>query len=70
MRHSIGSILALAAAAVVAGAQSFTAIGEWAADAPQSVLAALGARFDPRHARYAAPDEATVRRVAGRVDGD
>ncbi|WP_274379078.1 ISAs1 family transposase [Amycolatopsis mediterranei] len=70
VRHSIGSILALAAAAVVAGAQSFTAIGEWAADAPQSVLAALGARFDPRHARYAAPDEATVRRVAGRVDGD
>ncbi|AGT82575.1 transposase [Amycolatopsis mediterranei RB] len=70
MRHSIGSILALAAAAVVAGAQSFTAIGEWAADAPQPVLAALGTRFDPRQARYAAPDEATVRRVAGRVDGD
>ncbi|RSM45520.1 ISAs1 family transposase [Amycolatopsis balhimycina DSM 5908] len=70
VRHSIGSILALAAAAVVAGAQSFTAIGEWAADAPQPVLAALGARFDPRQARYAAPDEATVRRVAARVDGD
>ncbi len=70
IRHSIGSILALAAAAVVAGAQSFTAIGEWAADAPQSVLAALGTRFDSRHARYAAPDEATVRRVAARVDGD
>ncbi|WP_274379339.1 ISAs1 family transposase [Amycolatopsis mediterranei] len=70
VRHSIGSILALAAAAVVAGAQSFTAIGEWAADAPQPVLAALGTRFDPRQARYAAPDEATVRRVAGRVDGD
>jgi predicted transposase YbfD/YdcC len=70
VRHSIGSILALAAAAVVAGAQSFTAIGEWAADAPQPVLAALGARFDPRHNRYAPPDEATVRRVAGRIDGD
>lgn len=70
VRHSIGSILALAAAAVVAGAQSFTAIGEWAADAPQPVLAALGARFDPRQARYAPPDEATVRRLAGRVDGD
>jgi hypothetical protein len=45
VRHSIGSILALAAA-VVAGSQSITAIGEWAADAPQSVLAALGTRFD------------------------
>ena len=70
VRHSIGSILALAAAAVVAGAQSFAAIGEWAADAPQPVLAALGARFDARRSRYAAPDEATVRRVAGRLDGD
>jgi predicted transposase YbfD/YdcC len=70
VRHPIGSILALAAAAVVAGAQSFTAIGEWAADAPQPILAALGARFDSRQARYTAPDEATVRRVAGRIDGD
>ncbi|MFG1641322.1 ISAs1 family transposase [Amycolatopsis sp. NPDC049252] len=70
MRHSIGSILALAAAAVVAGTQSFTAIGEWAADAPQPILAALGTRFDPRHNRYAPPDEATVRRVATQVDGD
>lgn len=70
MRHSLGSILALAAAAVVAGAQSFTAIGEWAADAPQPVLATLGARFDHRRDRFVAPDEATVRRVVGRVDGD
>ena len=70
VRHSIGSILALAAAAVAAGAQSFTAIGEWAADAPQPVLAALGARFDPRQARHVAPNEATVRRVATRLDGD
>ena len=60
----------LAAAAVMAGAQSFTVIGEWAADAPQPVLAALGARFDSGQDRYAAPDEATVRRVAARLDGD
>jgi hypothetical protein len=32
----------LAAAAVLAGAQSITAIAEWAADAPQPVRAALG----------------------------
>src|SRR5262245_23372617 len=31
-------------AAVLAGARSFTAIGEWAADAPVEVLAALGVR--------------------------
>ncbi len=62
--------MALAAAAVVAGAQSFTSIGEWAFDAPQSGPAALGTRFDPRQARYAAPDEATARREAAQVDGD
>ncbi|MGW4482357.1 hypothetical protein ACWEOE_00825 [Amycolatopsis sp. NPDC004368] len=54
----------------MAGARSFAAIGEWAADAPQHVLAALGARFDSRHNRFVAPDEATVRRVTGRLDGD
>ena len=70
VRHSLGSILALAAAAVAAGAQSFTAIGEWAADAPQRVLARLGARFDPRRDRHVAPDEATMRRVLTGVDGD
>ncbi|HEV7648473.1 MAG TPA: transposase family protein [Actinophytocola sp.] len=41
-RHGLASILALAAAAVAAGTHCLTAIGEWAADAPQHVLAALG----------------------------
>src|SRR5689334_16811257 len=59
VRHSITSILLIAAAAVLAGARSFAAIGEWAADAPQHVLAVLGARFEERHGRYRAPDEAT-----------
>jgi predicted transposase YbfD/YdcC len=39
-------MLAMAAAAVLAGARSLTAIAEWAADAPQPVRAALGARRD------------------------
>jgi hypothetical protein len=33
VRHSLSSVLAAAIAAVMAGAQSFTAIGEWIADA-------------------------------------
>jgi hypothetical protein len=38
----------MAAAAVLGGARSMTAIAEWAADAPQPVRAALGARRDTR----------------------
>ena len=70
VRHSVGSILGIAAAAVAAGCRSFTAIGEWAADAPQSALRAMGARFDRRRKVFVAPDEATVRRVLQAVDGD
>ena len=42
-RHPLIAILAVAAAAVLAGACSMTAIAEWAAEAPQPVRAALGA---------------------------
>jgi hypothetical protein len=56
----------MAAAAVLAGARSMTAIAEWAADAPQSVRAALGARRDaPDH--WAVPAEATIRRTLARL---
>jgi predicted transposase YbfD/YdcC len=70
VRHSLGSMLTIAAVAVAAGAQSMAAIGEWAADASQSALKLLGARFDPRHARFVAPGEATLRRALSWIDGD
>jgi DDE_Tnp_1-associated len=41
-RHALGAVLAVAVAAVLAGAGSLAAIGEWASDAPCQVLAALG----------------------------
>ena len=41
-RHPLVSVLAIAVAAVLTGARSLAAIGEWAQDAPQAVLAALG----------------------------
>jgi hypothetical protein len=69
-RHTLVSVIALAAAAVLAGARSLTAIAEWAADTPQPVLAALGVRRDPLTGTRHAPDETTMRRTLGRLDGD
>jgi DDE_Tnp_1-associated/Transposase DDE domain len=68
LRHSLSSVLAAAIAAVLAGAQSFTAIGEWIADAPPPVLASLGIRRDPLTRRFEPPGEATIRRVLESVD--
>jgi predicted transposase YbfD/YdcC len=70
VRHGLVSLLAVAAAAVLSGARSFAAIGEWVADVSQEVLAALRVRFNARKGRYLPPDEATVRRVLQQVDGD
>jgi predicted transposase YbfD/YdcC len=59
----------MAAAAVLTGARSIAAIAEWAADTPQPVRAALGARRDaPDH--FAVPAEATIRRTLSRLDAD
>jgi hypothetical protein len=70
VRHSLCSLLAAAIAAVLAGSRSFTAIGEWVADAPPSVLATLGIRRDPLTRRFKPPDEATIRRVLEAVDAE
>jgi hypothetical protein len=68
-RHPLVAILAMAAAAVLAGARSIAAIAEWAAEAPQPVRAALGARRDaPDH--FAVPAEATIRRTLSHLDPD
>ncbi len=42
VRHRLVAILGLAVCAVLAGARSFTAIAEWAADADAGTLARLG----------------------------
>lgn len=69
-RHPLAIVLAVAVAAVLAGARSLAAIGEWAADASQAVLAALGVRHDAGCGAYRPPSEATVRRVLARLDAD
>lgn len=55
--------------AVLAGARSFTAIGEWAADAPPRVLAALGVRYGPLDRLFRPPDEAMAEARAGPRSG-
>jgi predicted transposase YbfD/YdcC len=68
-RHPLIAILGLAAAAVLAGARSIAAIAEWAADAPQPIRAALGARHQaPGH--WSVPAETTIRRTLARLDAD
>ena len=53
---------------MLAGAQSFTAVGEWVADGPPQALAALGIRRDQLADRFEPPDEATIRRVLEAVN--
>jgi predicted transposase YbfD/YdcC len=63
VRHRLAVILGLAVCAVLAGARSFTAIAEWAADADEQTLARLGAG-------RAVPSESTFRRTLQRLDAD
>jgi DDE_Tnp_1-associated len=69
-RHPLVGVLGIAVCAVLAGARSLAAIGEWAADAPGPVLAALGGRRDPWTGALKPPGAATLRRVLARVDPD
>ncbi|MFE6103916.1 ISAs1 family transposase [Streptomyces laurentii] len=70
IRHPWTALLTAAAAAVLAGAASMAASGEWVADAPQRVLARLGFRPDPLTGRIRPPHPTTIRLVPAAVDGD
>lgn len=69
VRHALAVVLTLTACAVLAGATSLLAVGEWIADAPPHVLERLGVRPDPVLPRRLVPSEATVRRLLARTDG-
>jgi predicted transposase YbfD/YdcC len=62
IRHGLPGILAVAIAAVVTGARSFVAIGQWVADADADLLAALGFH------RGRGPSESAIRRAFARLD--
>ena len=63
VRHKLAVILSLAVCAVLAGARSFTAIAEWAADADTETLTRLGVTG-------VVPSESTFRRTLQRLDAD
>src|SRR5262249_42691121 len=66
-RHPFVSVLLVACSAVVCGARSFAAIGQWARNAPQHTLAGIGGRTVAGFAVRIAPSTATIRRIINRV---
>lgn len=62
VRYPLAGILAVAVTAVLAGARSFAAIGDWAADLSGEYLARIGLT--------AAPEESTLRKLFTRLDAD
>jgi predicted transposase YbfD/YdcC len=66
--HPLVAILLIAACAVTCDANGFTAIWQWADDAPPWVLARLRVRIDPLTGAYRPPSERTIRRTIARVD--
>ncbi|MFJ6687052.1 ISAs1 family transposase [Streptomyces werraensis] len=70
VRHPLVVVLALTAGAVLAGARSLLAVGEWVADAPPALLERLGGVVDPLFPKRAWPAESTIRRLLARVDAD
>lgn len=63
VRHTVTAVVAVALAATLAGARSFAAIAEWAADAPVESLTRIGVLRRP-------PSEATIRRLLSRLPAD
>jgi predicted transposase YbfD/YdcC len=66
--HPVAVVLALVAAATVAGLKGYTAISGWVADVPTGVLDSLYARVDARPAGR--PSRSTLWRVCTDADGD
>lgn len=63
-QHRLSALLAVGLAAVIAGARSFVAIGEWVAHQPIEALRVLGVTTPT------GPDESTIRRVFALLDAD
>ena len=68
IRHRMLSMLTVAVCAVLSGAKSYIAIGEWAKRSTQDIRKRMGCRFDPKTGLFVAPSEPTLRRTLQAVD--
>jgi predicted transposase YbfD/YdcC len=68
IRHELAAVLAVATAAVLSGANSITAIAQYARTLTQPALATLGIRRTKRTRTYPAPSYQTLRRAIRLVD--
>ncbi|MFK0160837.1 ISAs1 family transposase [Streptomyces sp. NPDC090493] len=69
-RYLLSALVAAAAASVLAGARSLSAITEWIADAPAWACLALGFPVDPLTGAVSVPHPHTLRRLLVQLDGD
>jgi hypothetical protein len=68
VRHTLASVLTVTVLAALAGAGNFREAGDRAAELPEPLLAAAGARVCPRTGDRQPPSAATIRRVVEGVD--
>jgi predicted transposase YbfD/YdcC len=69
-RYGYGALVAVAAAAMLGGANSVAAIFRWARDAPDEILLALGVTPHKRTGRVRGPSCKTLRRLLKDLDGE
>ena len=70
IRHHLASVLAVAIGAVVCGARSFVAIGEWSQQLSPEMRRRLHCRRHPETGEYQSPSEATLRRTLQGMDAE
>ena len=67
-RHPLPTLVAIATAAVLAGAKSYEGIADWAAALTQKQLKRLRAYSHPKRKIFEAPSEPTIRRMLSDID--
>jgi len=68
IRHSLRSVIGISICAVLSGARSFTAMGEWSGACNQNQLKRFKTFYDRKNKRFVAPSEACIRRTLQTAD--